>query len=286
MTSSVVAFAFVLGMVALLNPCGLPLLAVYLTAFVDDGHRGWVARVRAGVRAGFALTVGFVVVFATAGLVAGSLRAVVTAVIPPVMILVAATIVAVGALAAAGRSFSVPVPTRFRSGTGALTMMGFGGAYAIGSLSCALPVFLAAVAGSLASHSAVETGAVVVAYGIGMGTLATVLALMASFAGAAAVRPLRKFAAALPRAAGVVCVMVGLYLAAYWWGQAGGPTIVAPVTHALDIAQQAATAFVEDAWLPLGASLLALVITVTMLAAHRTSRVAVSGHDGQGEENR
>ncbi|WP_417564023.1 cytochrome c biogenesis CcdA family protein [Microbacterium sp.] len=296
-----VGFAFVLGMVALFNPCGFPLLGVYLAAFVGGGTRSAVDRVTVGARAGLALTLGFVAVFSAAGLVAGSLHAVLAAVAPWLMIVVAAAIVVVGAIAAAGRTISLRglhVTPRWGTGPGFVPMIGFGIAYAVGSLSCSLPVFIAAVGGALTSGSAVVTTAVVIAYGLGMGLLAIVLALVASFAGSFAGRSarsgagsaagprtgsaagsaaprapfarLRRSAAWLPRTGGVLCIAIGLYLAAYWIAQLGGPQLVQPVTLALDAAQQWVVAGIEAVWLPLGAAAVVLVAAALAVAARRS----------------
>lgn len=277
MTSGIIAFAFVLGMVALLNPCGIPLLPVYLAAFVDNGDDDGVARVRAGVRAGFALTLGFLAVFSMAGIVAGSLHVLLTVIVPPLMMAIAAAITIIGTSSVAGHPVSFHVPSRFRTGRSMPAMVGFGIAYAIGSLSCSLPVFVAAVAGALASGSPIVTAAVVVAYGVGMGVLATALAVAVSLAGTLRLRRLRRWAAVLPRAAGAICIAMGLYLMAYWWAQAGGPPLVAPVTRALDLAQRSLVTLVEDAWIPIGATLLAVVVLAMMLAAHRMRHPAMPG---------
>ncbi|WEG08235.1 cytochrome c biogenesis protein CcdA [Microbacterium horticulturae] len=286
MTAGTVGFAFVMGMVALLNPCGLPLLPVYLVTFVGGAdRRGAAWRVRAGVRAGLGLTTGFLAVFCAAAVLIGSLHALLLSVLPMLMIGVAAVIVVVGALALAGRPLSFHLAARFGGGTGLVAMVGFGIAYAAGSLSCALPVFAAAVGGALSSGSSVQTVAVIIAYGLGMGLLATVLAFIAAFAGGLSLGRIRRAAAALPRVAGALCVVIGLYLIGFWVGQAGGPQLVAPVTEAIDVVQQALAGLIEDAWMPLGAALLTVVVAALLLSAQRARRrAAASPHPLPGED--
>ncbi|HKT56538.1 MAG TPA: cytochrome c biogenesis protein CcdA [Microbacterium sp.] len=269
-TGSVVGYAFMLGMAGLLNPCGFPLLPVYLTAFVGVRDRDRVARALSGMRAGIAVTVGFFAVFATAGLLAGSVHAVLLRVAPWAMIGVGAVIAALGVLGALGRSLPLPVAPRFRSGSGFVAMAGFGVAYAIGSLSCSLPVFIAAVGGALATGSAPVVAAVVVAYGLGMGLFATVLAVAVSLADATSFRSLRPVLAVVPRVGGALCILVGVYLIGYWTAQLGGPDLVAPVTVALDGTQGLLASAVENAWLPIGAVLVVVVLAALVVAArHR-----------------
>ncbi|MGH8995872.1 MAG: cytochrome c biogenesis CcdA family protein, partial [Acidimicrobiales bacterium] len=56
-------YAFTLGLVAAVNPCGFPLLGAYLAFFVGDGELDRSRRNLRGVAAGASVTAGFVVVF-------------------------------------------------------------------------------------------------------------------------------------------------------------------------------------------------------------------------------
>ncbi|OJU57358.1 MAG: hypothetical protein BGO04_14975 [Microbacterium sp. 70-38] len=262
-------YAFMLGMIGLLNPCGFPLLPIYLTAFVGDRDRHRVTRALSGIRAGGAVTLGFLAVFATAGLLAGSVHAILLSIAPWAMIGVGVIIMALGVLGALGKALPMHVTTRFRTGRGFVAMTGFGVAYAVGSLSCSLPVFIAAIGGALGSGSAVLVAAVVVAYGLGLGLFATVLAVAASLADATVFHSLRPVMAALPRAAGALCVLVGFYLVGYWTAQLGGPDLVGPVTVVLDGAQGLLASMVESAWLPLGAVLVVIVLVALVIGARR-----------------
>lgn len=271
-SGSVVGYAFMLGMIGLLNPCGFPLLPVYLTAFVGDRDRDRVTRALSGIRAGGAVTAGFLAVFVAAALLAGSVHAVLLRIAPWAMIGIGVIIMTLGVLGALGKTLPVHVTTRFRAGRGFVAMTGFGVAYAIGSLSCSLPIFIAAIGGALASGSALVVTAAVVAYGLGMGLFATVLAVAVSLADAAVFRSLRPVMAVLPRAAGVLCTLVGVYLVAYWTAQLGGPDLVAPVSVALDAAQGLVASIVEHAWLPIGAVLVMVVLIALLTAARRRTR--------------
>jgi cytochrome c biogenesis protein CcdA len=274
-TGSVVGYAFMLGMIGLPNPCGFPLLPVYLTAFIGDRDRDRVARALSGIRAGVAVTVGFFAVFATAGLLAGSVHAILLSIAPWAMIGVGVVIVALGVLGALGKTLPLHVTTRFQTGRGFVAMTGFGVAYAIGSLSCSLPVFIAAIGGALASGSALVVTAAVAAYGLGMGLFATVLAVAVSLADATMFRSLRPAMAVLPRVAGALCILVGAYLVAYWTAQLGGPNLVAPVTVVLDATQGVLASMVESAWLPIGVVLVVVVLVALIIGARRGRGEAV-----------
>ena len=70
------AFAFGVGMVALINPCGFGLLPAYLGVFLgqnDESTSKWISLNRAqGV--GLAMTLGMLLVFGFFGLVLGGLQ--------------------------------------------------------------------------------------------------------------------------------------------------------------------------------------------------------------------
>ena len=287
MSGGPVGYAFVLGMIALLNPCGFPLLPIYLAAFVDGGGRGYLPRTLSALRAGVAITGGFLAVFAVAGLLAGSAHAMILAVAPWMMIGVGAAIAVLGAVSVSGRTISMHRVPRFRSSRGLLAIAGFGAAYAVGSLSCSLPVFVAAVGGALASGSAVVLFAVVLAYALGMGLFATVLSIVVAAADGMVFRSLRPLAAALPRVAGALCILIGLYLVGYWVAEVGGPDFVGPVTSALDATQSFLASMVESAWLPLGGALVATVLTVLLTAAlRRGANDGAFTEPNQGEDSR
>lgn len=272
MSGSLVGYAFVLGMIALFNPCGFPLLPVYLTAFVGDRRSGWIPRALSGLRAGRAVTAGFLTVFAVMGLLAGAAHTIVLTLAPWLMVAVGAAIAGIGVRAALGKALVIRAAPSFRTGRSVLAMAGFGVAYAIGSLSCSLPVFIAAVGGAFASGSAPVVVATVVAYALGMGLLVTVLSVAVSLVDATALRAVRPAAAVLPRVAGILCVLIGLYLVGYWVAQLGGPDLVAPLTAAVDGLQGSLAAMIEAAWLPVGMLLVVIVLGVLVAAARRTAR--------------
>jgi cytochrome c biogenesis protein CcdA len=201
-------YPFTLGMLAAVNPCGFPLLPVYLELFVgtsgtdtgadtsDSGRLG--GRATRAVTAGAFCTAGFIVVFGLLGLFAdlgwsgvgdrssGAARY--------LMVALGVTMVVVGGAALLGRPFRFPVP-RLTSGLGlrrpaALTV--FGLSYAVASIGCALPLFVAGVASSFTRDSPLHGATVLVAYALGMGVVLSALAVAIAVGGPSAGRPLRR----------------------------------------------------------------------------------------------
>ncbi len=133
------------------------------------------------------------------------------------MIGVGLAMVAAGVMTLAGRGPSVHLPTpRVRPGRSALAMTGYGAAYAIGSLSCSLPLFLAAVGGSFTRRGAWAGLSTYLAYALGMGLFVTAAAVVTTTLGATALRHVRAASRWLPAVSGLVLTASGAYLVYYW----------------------------------------------------------------------
>jgi cytochrome c biogenesis protein CcdA len=225
------------GMLAALNPCGFALLPAWLTMVVQgaDGADRAVAVTRA-LRLAAAMTVGFVAVFGAFGAVVVPLALSLERWLPWATVVIGLGLVAVGLLLASGRELVVRVPRWQRAPTGGpLTMVGYGAAYALASLSCTVAPFLAVLA-STSRASGVGAGlAVVVAYAVGMGLLVGLLAVAVALAQASLVRRLRSVLPFVGRASGVLLVLAGAYVAWYGWYEIrvlGGGSTRDPVVDA------------------------------------------------------
>jgi len=267
--SAPTAYAFTLGLVALLNPCGFPLLPAYLALFVGDGERAFRRRLLGGVRAGACLTAGFLIVFGVLGLVADAVMSVVLGVVPWLMIAVGLGLCAFGVAGLLGRT---PIrQTRadwlFRGGASPVSMIGFGAAYAVGSLSCSLPLFLAGLASALSAEAPLQGIAAFLAYALGMGLFVTAASLVASLAGAGAVRGLRSAARVLPRAAGAVCLLAGVYLLVYWIHELVAPAANVPLIAGAQQVQALLAGWLNAAALPFAAGCALLVVLALVVLA-------------------
>jgi cytochrome c-type biogenesis protein len=287
--SASLLYAFSLGLVAALNPCGFPLLPAYLTGFVDSGSRGpWAVRTGRALAAGAAVTAGFVAVFLPLGaLVAGGFH-VVLGWVPWAMIPLGLVLVAVGAWTAAGRSLKVPLPvvTTGRVEGRWTQMVLFGVAYAVASLSCALPVFVAGVTGTVGQRGWLSAAADFVAYALGMGLLLSVAALVVAHLGAPALRRVRRLGPILHRVVGLVLVAVGAYLVYYWASFEVDGRTVPGLVRAVERVQSTLVAWLSSAARPVGAVLgllVALALAALLLRGERSSPAPAEELPGGGE---
>ena len=262
--SAVLAYAFTLGLVAAINPCGFPLLPAYLATFAGGrSGAGWVKQTERGLVAGACVTMGFVLVFGLLGLLVESGTGLVLGWVPWVMLPLAVAMTVAGVLATLGRQARLHVPLPRFSGTqGPLAMAGFGVAYAVASLSCALPLFLAGVAGSFTRLGFVTGAETFVAYALGMGLLLTVASLLVAYAGASVLRralPVTRF---VPRVSGVVLALAGLYLTLYWADDLVSPSSSPAPVRLVEHVQSQLTA-----WLGGSSRLIGIVLGAGVVAA-------------------
>jgi hypothetical protein len=117
------------------------------------------------------------------------------------------------------------------------SMFVFGISYAIASISCALPLFTNAVAGTFRRENLPSSIAVFVAYSLGMTLVLLSLTVSMGMARQSLVRWLRRALPYVTRASGLLLVVAGGYLAHYGWyerrvqgGDVTGSTAVDIVT--------------------------------------------------------
>jgi cytochrome c biogenesis protein CcdA len=97
----------------------------------------------------------------------------------------------------------------------------FGVAYAVGSLSCTLPIFLVVVGSSLGSEGWLFSLGQFLGYALGMGTIIFVVTIGAALFRRAMARWLRLVTPYIHRLSTMFLIGAGVYLIYYWVFQAG-----------------------------------------------------------------
>ena len=193
-----------------------------LDTFKDEQQNTLTSSAR-GILLGLAATAGFVVVFGSVGLILAAGGRVVGKFLPFAGLGVGIVIAGAGLyLLLSKRKLGIMAASRVNlgQGKGLRHVFLFGIAYAIASLSCALPIFLAAigfVAGqSLSAGTIIEPIIGSVSYGLGMGAI-----LVGATLGVVLFKDLvqRGFRAVFPYIepiGNLAMVGAGLYLVYYW----------------------------------------------------------------------
>jgi cytochrome c biogenesis protein CcdA len=220
--------AFAAGLVATVNPCGFAMLPAYLSYFVGFDTAADVetpgaaparrSNVGRALKVGALVSSGFVVVFGAAGLLIDAGARVVIDWIPYAAVVVGVAMVLLGIALFRGRELSFG---RFAAGRGARNrdpraLFAFGVSYAVASLSCTLPVFLAVVVGSLASADVVSGVATYVAYALGMSVVLMSLTIAVALARRGLVDRLRSVLPYVPRISASLLVVAGAYITWFW----------------------------------------------------------------------
>ncbi|HLH47636.1 MAG TPA: cytochrome c biogenesis protein CcdA, partial [Acidimicrobiales bacterium] len=262
-------YPFTLGMMAAVNPCGFPLLPAYLTISSADAVPAPLAvRVLRALGSGLAVTVGFVLVFGSLGAVIKAGVAVAFGWLPWVMVPLGVACLAVGLITLAGRTLPLHGPSRrlLAGRRRGVALVGFGITYAIGSLACALPLFMGGVAGSFTQRG-VGTGlADGLAYALGMGLVITAISLAGLGAQQLRLRQLRAAQPVLQRIAGGVLVLVGAYLVLYWVTYATSPLSDPAPVHFVEQIQSAVQGALSSSPRLVGA-VIGLIVLVALGAA-------------------
>lgn len=213
------SFAFVAGTVATVNPCGFALLPAYLARRLgteERAERGADAVARALVVGGVT-SAGFLVVFGTLGTAISLGARSLTQALPWAGLAIGVALALAGLATLSGRHIGLRLPAvRLRPRReGLLADLVFGLGYGTASLSCTLPIFLAAT-GTALTGSVLGSALSFLAYGAGMGTVLTALAVAAALSRAGVALVLRRVLPYVSRASGALLVAAGAYVIYYW----------------------------------------------------------------------
>jgi cytochrome c-type biogenesis protein len=225
MSSGNYALAMTTGMIVTLNPCGFAMLPAYLGSFLgrktsEDEQRSTVAGISRALKVSVAVSLGFMVIFLILGtLVKLGAKWVISA-SGWFTLVIGAVLVAVGVAMMFGRRLPVFTPKLEKGGKDGSfqSMFVFGVSYAVASLGCALPPFIAYTLGS-AKRSGVASAAVgFLFYGLGFALIITALTVSLALAQGWFLKSLRRVMQYIDRLSAVFMLLAGLYLA--WYGLA------------------------------------------------------------------
>jgi cytochrome c biogenesis protein CcdA len=215
------AYAFTLGMVATVNPCGFAMLPAYLSYFLGlEGSTSQRASVVRALGVGLVVTAGFVTVFGLIGLGITQLSLSIERQLPWVTMVIGVGLMVLGIAMLRGFELSVRLP-KVQMGTGSREMWSmflFGISYAVASLSCTIGIFLPVMTRAFESSDLLSGMAAFIAYAAGMGVVLSAITITMSLARGGLVHGLRRAQPYIGRISGALLVIAGAYLTYYgWW---------------------------------------------------------------------
>jgi len=218
-------FAFTAGIIAAFNPCGMAMFPAYVGYQVGSisGTDGVIKLVIRGLSRGVAVTLGFVTVFGSLGLILAIGGKFIAPFLPflGLGVGIGITLVALWMLYQK-RTFALPGLSGFEVGslTDVHSTFLFGIAYALASVSCALPIFLAAIGIVVGSGLTVGTFLDVVlgslAYSLGMGLVMTGVTMSALFFENSLSRIISRATVYVDILGKIAMLGAGIYLIWYW----------------------------------------------------------------------
>jgi cytochrome c biogenesis protein CcdA len=265
------AIALTAGVLAVLNPCGFALLPAYLALLVAgaDGRAApppWRVVGRA-LATTAALTGGFVTVFGAFAVVVVPLALRVERHLPVVTIAIGLALVLMGGWLLAGRGLGIALPAP-RTGGARRSLrwaFGYGGAYAVASLSCTIAPFLAVTASAVGLGGPVAAVGVFLTYAAGTALVVGIVTVATALARDGVTVWLRGALPYVTRVGGGLLVVAGAYVAYYGWYErrvfAGG-AVEDPVVGAALRIQSA----LNQSLLTLGPAWLSLVLVGLLVA--------------------
>lgn len=208
------SFAFLAGAAASLNPCGLALLPAYLAYFVGGDSPGGLLP---GLRAGIGMAAGTLGVFSAVGGLFSFLGHALMRFVPLAAAVVGGLVAFAGLVMLLRPSFTPSLPvgnllSESATGRSGRSYFLFGAGYGVGSLGCTLPLFLAVITQVLAAGGVLEGFGVLVAYGLGMGTVLAVLSGAVGLGKGMVIRRARGWAVHLRTAGALGMVLAGFSL--------------------------------------------------------------------------
>lgn len=221
-----VGYAFAAGMVASVNPCGVLMLPTYVLRQLGGERREKPVPRRAlrGLLIALVVTTGFAVIFGLAGgIIAAGGQWLVT-VFPYAGLLVGAGMVGLGIwLLATHRTLGILAAGRvsIKPSRSVGNAFLFGIVYAVGSLSCTLPIFLAVVGSSLVGGNLLGALSQFLWYALGMGTVIVLVTMATALFQQTVTQGLQRMAGHVHHISAMFLVGAGAYLIYYWVFQAG-----------------------------------------------------------------
>jgi cytochrome c-type biogenesis protein len=219
-----VGYAFAAGMVASVNPCGFLMLPSYISYHLgteEDGYYEQPAPKRAGkaLAMGLVATAGFLAILTLVGLVIAAGGQWLIRVFPYAGVAIGGAMVFLGIwLLVTRRTLGILAASRVTVSPkrNMRNVFLFGIAYATGSLSCTLPIFLVVVGSSLASQGLMDSFVQFIGYGLGMGTILIAVTVGAALFRGTVAKGLRSAIPYVHRMSALFLAGAGAHLVYYW----------------------------------------------------------------------
>ncbi len=220
MDTATLSLAIVAGVLATFNPCGFALLPAYMgmIAAASEGRSKSQALI-GGLRFASGMTVGFILLFGTFGLVFAPFASAISRYLPIVTIVVGFLVVSLGFWLLLGRKLgsSAALIKGWSPGESWFSQVGYGLTFAVVSLSCTFGPFLAVTGASIRSSDFLGIVFTFIAFALGMGAAVSVIAVATALTGSQVSVWIRSKSEVISRLTGSLVILAGLYVSWFGW---------------------------------------------------------------------
>jgi len=215
--NSLILYSFTAGAVATVNPCGFALLpAWFAREMAIHADRPAAERLVRSVLAGAVVSLGFVAIFAVAGLILASGANWLGPALPWIGVILGLGLALIGASWIVGaRLPGLPFVETCRSVNARYGVFGFGISYGIASISCTLPIFMSVAGLSILVANEVSPLGII-SFLAGAASVLTLVSVGGTVLGSGLARLVQGKTMFLRRFAGILTLLAGLYIALYW----------------------------------------------------------------------
>ncbi len=207
------SFAFLAGIAAFFNPCGMVVLISYISHYFKGRvDKGFSRNIVHGLAAGALATLGFVTLFTVIGFAIVFIGNSVKTAIPWISVLLGTGLILVGLLTIFGKNIGMQIHTKKPRSKGFVSFYEYGLLYALASLGCVLPIFLTVVVSSLATAGIFDGLTVFLAYSVGMGSVMIVVTAGLALSKRALTNRIKNFLPVMNKINALILIAVGMYL--------------------------------------------------------------------------
>ncbi|MBH52183.1 MAG: hypothetical protein CL785_03400 [Chloroflexi bacterium] len=226
-----VIYAISAGMLALVNPCGAAMLPAYIgyQLIGSNAQIPFYWAITKGIINGSVSTLGFITIFGSVGIIIVSGGRLIINYIPIAGLITGIIIVFLSLwLIISGQSLGIVMASRIGldRGNNLVGVFLFGIAYAIVSLSCALPIFLVVVVSVMANIGMIEGLGMFISYSFGMGLALIFITIISILSRKTAQEFVRIVLPYVNSAGKILLLGAGLYIIYYWTLGTGGKEIL------------------------------------------------------------
>lgn len=218
---AIASLAFSAGMISFLNPCGFAMLPAYISYyFAKEDHHTTFKRIFQAILIGLIVSLGFMAVYVSAGLVFSYVSSALKRYIPIIGISVGSILIILGiAMLFNFKHNLIPLKIinlgdklKNKKGKGYLGFFSYGVGYALASMGCTLPIFIMIVGSALSLGNFFDSILVFILYTGGKSLFMIITTILLATTKGLAINYLKTLMKYIKNISAVTIILAGAYI--------------------------------------------------------------------------